>query len=104
MLARTIQWTFFLAVIGMALSFAGQAAAQSPYQYPTSFYNYYVGPGQGGVVAQLYVAPLPTPPPVGQTFITYEPLMPHNFLYKHARTYVRQHPNGQQTRTMVIWE
>lgn len=104
MLAGIIRWSLFLVVVAMAVSFSDQAVAQAPTQYPTSFYNYYVGPGQGGVVAQLYVAPLPTPPVVGHTFITYEPLMPHQFLYRHARTYVRQQPNGQRTRTMVIWE
>lgn len=103
MLSRAIQWTFFLAVVGVALNFTGQAAAQSPQQHPVP-YNYYVGPGQGGVIAQLYVAPLPTPPVVGHTFITYEPLVPHQFLYRHSQSYVRQHPNGQRTRTMVIWE
>jgi len=54
------------------------------------FYNYYVpGSDCGGVPAQLYVSPRPTPPLVGHTYITYEPLMPHEFLYRHSRIYYR---------------
>ena len=69
------------------------------------FYNYYVGPGTCGygVPAKLYVAPRPTPPWVGHTYMTYQPLMPHEFLYKHHRTYVRNHPDGTATRATVLW-
>lgn len=67
-------------------------------------YNYYVPPTwAGGVGAQLYVAPRPTPPRVGHTFITYQPLMPHEFLYRHARSYYNFHPDGKITRTRVSW-
>ena len=72
---------------------------------PNLFYNYYVPPGGSpGVGAQLYVAPLPTPPLVGHTWVTYEPLMPHEFLWRHCRKYQRCHPNGSVTRTKVVWE
>ena len=47
------------------------------------FYNYYVGPAPSGTAAQLYVSPLPVPAFVGHTWITYQPLMPHEFLYGH---------------------
>ena len=69
------------------------------------FYNYYVGPGAcgGGIPAQLYLSPRPTPPWVGHTYVTYQPLMPHEFLYKHHRTYTRLHPDGSATRTRVRW-
>jgi hypothetical protein len=72
---------------------------------PDLFYNFYVPPGYyGGVVgAQLYVCPVPTPPLVGHTYVTYQPLMPHEFLYPHARRYVRLHPDGSVTRTWVSW-
>ena len=59
------------------------------------FYNYYVAPGAGGVPAQLYLSPRPTPPLVGHTWITYQPLMPHEFLYTHHRTYHRYYNGGQ---------
>jgi hypothetical protein len=67
------------------------------------FYNYYVEPGYGGVGAQLYVSPLPTPPLVGHTYITYPPLLPHEFLYHHHRTYLRHNPGAGWTKTKVCW-
>lgn len=67
-------------------------------------YNYYVGGGaSGGIVAQMYPCPRPTPPFVGHTYITYEPLAPHNFLYRHSRTYSRQFGYGSSNTTRVIW-
>lgn len=68
------------------------------------FYNFYVAPvWEGGVGAQLYPAPRPTPPKVGHTYFTYQPFMPHELLYRHRRTYFRYHPTGQVTRTRVGW-
>ena len=69
------------------------------------FHNYYVGPGVygNGVPAQMYLSPRPTPPWVGHTYITYQPLMPHELMYKHQRTYIRTHPDGSATRTKVKW-
>lgn len=69
------------------------------------FYNYYVPPSGGGSLgAALYVSPRPTPPLVGHTYVTYPPLMPHEFLYSHHRTYLTQHPDGSMTRTHVSWK
>lgn len=67
------------------------------------FYNFYVGPSPnvGGVPAQLYVSPRPAPPLVGHTYITYQPMMPHEFLYQHHRTYYRYFPSGGYTRTKI---
>jgi hypothetical protein len=65
------------------------------------FYNYYVAPGGGGVPAQLYLCPRPTPPLVGHTWITYQPLMPHEFLYHHKRKYEFYHGDGSVTRTKI---
>lgn len=56
------------------------------------FYNYYVGGGingRGGHPAEMYPSPLPVPDFVGHTYITYQPLMPHEFMYKHKRRYCR---------------
>jgi hypothetical protein len=67
-------------------------------------YNYYVPPvGPGSVGAELYLCPRPTPPRVGHTYITYQPLMPHEFLYKHYRHYTTVHPDAPKTRTSVHW-
>lgn len=68
------------------------------------FYNYYVPPvGGESVGAQMYLCPRPTPPLVGHTYITYQPLMPHEFLYPHARVYWTQHDDAPPTRTSVRW-
>jgi len=80
-----------------------------PYSNPDLFYNYYAPPVAcaaypGAVGAQLYVSPRPVPPLVGHTYITYQPLLPHEFLYQHKRTYYRNHgPHGCVTKTKVTW-
>ena len=77
-----------------------QAKAVQP---PPLFSNYYVGgPPNGGVPAQLYISPRPAPPLVGHTWITYQPLMPHEFLYQHHRKYYRFYPGGHNVTT-VKW-
>ncbi len=68
------------------------------------FYNHYVPPvGEGSVGAKLYPCPRPTPPMVGHTYITYQPLMPSEFLYKHHRVYWTKHTDAPRTRTSVFW-
>jgi len=67
------------------------------------FYNYYIGGGCGGIPAQLYLSPRPTPPLVGHTYVTYQPFLPHEMLYKHHRTYYRIHPDGSGVRTKIRW-
>jgi hypothetical protein len=72
------------------------------YGQPDLFYNYYVPPTCGGMGAELYLSPRPVPPHVGHTYITYQPLMPHEFMYHHHRTYHRYYNSGQGlTRTHV---
>ena len=65
------------------------------------FYNYYVGPGPSGTTAQLYESPLPTPAFVGQTYVTYQPFMPHEYLYRHKRSYYTYNCGAGWTRTKV---
>ncbi|HZL89730.1 MAG TPA: hypothetical protein VFB96_15300 [Pirellulaceae bacterium] len=68
------------------------------------FGNYFVGNNCGGFGAAMYVSPLPVPPHVGHTFITYQPLMPHEFMYRHHRTYHRYYNGGMGlTRASVIY-
>ena len=68
------------------------------------FYNFYVPASPGGAtMAEMYPCPRPVPPWAGYTYITYQPLLPHEFLYKHTRSYKRFHPCGGATRTRVIW-
>lgn len=65
------------------------------------FYNYYVGPGPSGTAAQLYVSPLPVPAFVGHTYVTYQPFMPHEYLYRHQRSYYTYNQGAGWTRTNV---
>jgi hypothetical protein len=76
------------------------------YQYgqPDLFRNYYVPPACGGVGATMYMSPGPVPAHVGHTYVTYEPFMPHEYLYKHHKTYHRSYDEGRGlTRTHVSY-
>jgi hypothetical protein len=100
-------WLGLGAVLGAGLlmsAAAGEAAAAEWRTSPDLFYNYYVPPGGcPGVGAALYPAPRPTPVLVGHTYVTYQPLMPHEFLYQHHRTYYRRNPGAGWTKTTVSW-
>jgi hypothetical protein len=113
-MTRRIRNTLLAAAIACSTFVAGQSARAEgdycgPYSNPDLFYNYYAAPvpcstNPGAVGAQLYVSPRPVPPWVGHTYITYPPLLPHEFLYHHRRTYYRGHgPHGGLTRTTVRW-
>jgi hypothetical protein len=70
---------------------------------PDVFYNYYV-PNNMGAAAAAYPAPYPTPSLIGHTYYTYQPLMPHEFLYTHHRTYHQYYNGGMGlNRTSVHW-
>ena len=78
--------------------------AVPPQQIPTLAYNYYYpAPGSGYMPARLYLSPRPVPLHVGYTWITYQPLAPHEFLWRHQRTYYRVHPDGGVTYTRLNW-
>ena len=102
-----LKWLRVSLVIAVALgasTMAGKGPSAWGADHGDLFYNYYVPPGpDGGVPAQLYLCPRPTPPVVGHTYVTYQPLMPHEFLYKHRRVYVRQNPGAGTTVTRVQW-
>ena len=65
------------------------------------FYNYTVGPQPRSTTASMYVSPLPVPPGVGHTYTTYQPLMPHEYLYQHTRSHYSHQPGAGWTRTNV---
>ena len=72
------------------------------YGQPDLFYNYYAWPSCTGLGSELYISPRPVPPVVGNTYITYQPLMPHEFMYSHHRVYHRYYNGGQGlNRTFV---
>ncbi|NIL98217.1 MAG: hypothetical protein GTO53_10290 [Planctomycetales bacterium] len=95
-------------VAGLTLA-DGHRATAADCGYPVNqldlFHNYYAEPGicGHGIPAKMYLSPRPTPAWVGHTYVTYQPLMPHEFLYKHHRTYIRRHADGSGTRTTVRW-
>ncbi|MEX0677746.1 MAG: hypothetical protein WD063_11760 [Pirellulales bacterium] len=80
--------------------FAGATAEAA---HPDIFYNFYNGPTiyGAGQPAQLYVSPQPTPPLVGHTWITYPPLLPHEFMYHHKRKYWKYYRGGGYTTSCV---
>jgi len=110
MVLKALRVTMVLAAVLVAWNVAPDGSPQACAQgrrraAPDLFYNYYVPPGPcAGVGAQLYLCPVPTPPLVGHTYFTYQPLMPHEFLYPHCRTYMRYNPDGGWTRTLVSWK
>ncbi|MCE5303431.1 MAG: hypothetical protein LLF97_10030 [Planctomycetaceae bacterium] len=68
------------------------------------FHNQYAPPvGCNSTGAQLYPCPRPAPARVGHTYITYQPLMPQEFLYRHHRCYITKHPDAPSTWTSVHW-
>jgi len=65
------------------------------------FANYYVGPCPSGAAAQMYVSPLPVPANVGHTYTTYQPLMPHEYLYRHTRSHYAYTPGAGWYRSKI---
>jgi len=65
------------------------------------FANYYEGPNPSGVAAGMYVSPRPVPIHVGHTYTTYQPYMPHEYLYRHTRTHYGYHPGCGWSRSKV---
>jgi hypothetical protein len=102
-----------IAVTAICLSFPLNASAElkagwngkrriSYQQQKDLFYNYYAQPGPyNGAAAEMYICPRPVPPHVGHTWVTYQPLMPHEFLYRHKRSYYTHNPGAGWRRTNV---
>ncbi len=66
-----------------------------PAHNPDLFYNYYQPVGCGTIGSSLYMSPGPVPQHVGHTYITYQPFMPHEFMYAHGRTYYKYYDGGR---------
>ena len=54
-----------------------------------------------GVAAAMYPCPRPTPPWTCPTVVTYAPLAPQQFLYRHTNHYRTCQPDGGMTHTTV---
>ena len=65
----------------------GFVAEQSMAQRPNNLFSQYYTQGASPVHAAMYPAPHPTPRHVGQAHYTYQPLMPHELMYQHQRSY-----------------
>ncbi len=105
MYGRLPLWIAVASVVVACSLGSGQARAENRRRTsPDLFYNHYVPPaGCNSVGASIYPSPRPTPPVVGYTYVTYQPLMPHEFMYPHKRHYRRVHPDGGVTRTHVCY-
>lgn len=89
---------------GMPASATDYGCRAWEYGRPDLFYNFYVPNTCGGAPAAMYIAPRPIPQVVGHTYYTYQPLMPHEMLYPHYRTYRQWYDDGRgMTRTKVAW-
>lgn len=95
------RWAFAALMLASAVGLGGSRAARGA----DLFYNFYAPGENGGPPAQLYISPRPTPPLVGHTYITYQPLMPHEMLYPHKRAYYRYDSAHRfpVNRTTVRW-
>jgi hypothetical protein len=95
-------------VLAGAMLVTSPSQAQQPgwQGHTPNLNNYYMTPGYGGATAsQLYVSPGPVPPFVGHTYITYQPLAPHNQLYPHYNSYHRYYDEGRGlTRAKVTYK
>jgi hypothetical protein len=97
----TLRAMLALAALGTFWCVVGTSQAEAA--HPDIFYNFYNGPTiyGAGQPAQLYISPRPTPPMVGHTWITYPPLMPHEFMYHHKRKYYKHYRGGGYTTSCV---
>jgi hypothetical protein len=112
---RLLSPKFALAAVAAAVSITAAAHAEhvmkagwdgkrhiSYQQQKDLFYNYYAQPGPyNGAAAQMYICPKPVPAHVGHTFVTYQPFMPHEFMYHHKRAYYTHTPGAGWRRTNV---
>ena len=65
------------------------------------FYNVYEGPDPSGLTAGAYVSPRPVPPNVGHTYTTYQPYMPHEYMYRHTRSHYAYQQGAGWSRAKI---
>ena len=65
-------------------------------EQPSHFYNYYMQKAADGTAASMYPSPVPVPARVGHTHYTYQPLLPHELMYRHSRVYYTPHGSSDQ--------
>jgi hypothetical protein len=92
-----------VAVVGLAAATANAQYYGSPGWTSPEPNNYAMPAGQDGLTAAMYPCPRPTPPLIGQTVITYDPLAPQQMMYLHWNGYVTSNGCGGWTTTSVIY-
>ena len=83
------------AVLVTVMGLTGSAVAQDYTNAPPLFANQYTQGFANQATAEMYVAPVPTPAWVGHTYYTYQPLYPHEMLYRHTRRYHSYYDGGR---------
>lgn len=83
-------------VVFAALAFVSQTASAQigNGNLPNYLFSQYTTQGQGAMTAGQYPAPHPVPPYVGDSYYTYQPLMPHEMMYEHQRNYFNYYNDG----------
>ncbi len=76
-------------------AYAGDDCIPRTYGSPDLFYNFYTQGNCNATNAQMYTAPIPVPPNVGHTFVTYQPFMPHEMLYWHTDRFHNYYDGGR---------
>jgi hypothetical protein len=75
------------------------------------FSQYATQPGASSTTAGMYPAPHYVPAQMGQSYYTYQPLMPHEMMYQHSRNYYNYYNTGgynggndSLNKTTVRWQ
>lgn len=105
-LSRTLFVVVLIAIAGQAtqIAEAGEGRWKRVISYQDKndlFANYYEGPNPSGTAAQMYISPVPVPAHAGHTYTTYQPLMPHEYTYKHTRSHYAYQQGAGWTRSKV---
>jgi hypothetical protein len=97
-----------LVAVFAAAALAPRSAQAEPWRRTISyqnkadlFYNFYEGPDPSGVPTAMYVSPRPVPVHVGHTYTTYQPFMPHEYLYRHTRSHYAYCPGCGWSRAKI---
>jgi hypothetical protein len=97
-----------LAAVGLTAAALASSASAEPWKRVISyqgkqdlFYNFYEGPDPSGTAAAMYVSPRPVPVHVGHTYTTYQPWMPHEYLYRHTRSHYAHVPGAGWSRAKI---
>lgn len=97
-------WVVNVSASGTANAADGRHKARIQYQQPHDiFYNNFVGPGPGGVPAQMYMSPRPVPAHVGHMYNTYPAFYPQEMMHKHRRSWYTYHRGAGWNRTKVYY-